>query len=183
MPPKKRQKIRRNIQRALDRGETYEPPQWFLDEVQKGKVESVEDEKETKEGDDDDEGGENRWYTEEELAGMSAKDRRAKKRMIKALGLTGPAASGNEGGKGSEVKDGKGEDEKVPTEEELEKMSSKDRRKWKRKLEAIEAERQKVDVTEFREAKKKRIEEEEERGGEEEEDVRKVRWHDVWRRR
>ncbi|GMI27308.1 hypothetical protein TrRE_jg5887, partial [Triparma retinervis] len=52
-------------------------------------------------------------------------------------------------------------DEKVPTAEELEAMSSKDRRKWKRKLEALEAEKTNVDVTEFREAKKQKAVDEE----------------------
>ena len=96
MPAKKpRAKIKRNIARALARGEVYEPPQWFIDEQEAAGAPTDDD---------------NRWYSEKELSEMTAKDRRQKKRMMKSLGLTGPPP-------GVE-----GDDEKVPTKEELEKV-------------------------------------------------------------
>ena len=66
---------------------------------------------------------------------------------------------------------GKGEDKKkkkkkkledfIKSEEEVSKMNAKERRKYKRTLESIEAECTEVDVKEFRESKRKREKEEE----------------------
>ena len=82
---------------------------------------------------------------------------------------------------------GKGEDKKkkkkkledfIKSEEEVSKMNAKERRKYKRTLESIEAECTEVDVKEFRESKRKREKEEEtqkeaEEEEEEEEEERK----------
>jgi hypothetical protein len=162
---KSRQKIRRNINRAEARGETYTPPEWFIEEETSKEANmepNINESNQKTDNNDDNDNNDNstgnntdnntdRWYSEEELAAMSAKERRQKKRMMVSLNLQPPASN----------KTPASSDEKVPTAEELEAMSSKDRRKWKRKLEALEAEKTNVDVTEFREAKKQKAVDEE----------------------
>ncbi|GMI42159.1 hypothetical protein TrCOL_g12913 [Triparma columacea] len=154
---KSRQKIRRNISRAAARGEVYHPPDWFTEEEAAAASKSNAGPNGDNSDADNDNNDANdtsnnaeRWYSEEELAAMPAKERRQKKRMMTALNLQPPKSAKPESSEATSS------EEKVPTEEELAAMSSKERRKWKRKLEALEAEKTNIDVTEFREAKKQK---------------------------
>ncbi|GMI02200.1 hypothetical protein TrST_g14271 [Triparma strigata] len=162
MSKKSAAQIRRMQARAAARGENYELPEGWTPP----KPEAPSD---------------------AELAAMSSKDRRNAKRKMAALGQVPRVESKKkkkkEKKKDEDVDDGDDdvktelvaeEVKPIYTEEELEKMSSKERRSAKRKMEAIAAESKGVDVAVFREEKKEQEEMEEAKakakGAEEEEE-------------
>ncbi|GMI16230.1 hypothetical protein TrLO_g2386 [Triparma laevis f. longispina] len=105
--------------------------------------------------------------SEAELAAMSSKDRRNAKRKMTALGQVPRVVKKKKKSEKTMMVEAEEAEEVQPqvkplyTEEELDKMSSKERRSAKRKMEALVAESKGVDVAVFREEKKEMEEKEE----------------------